>query len=134
SRSGRTAIPHVYEPKAARVARLTVGNHIDRIHHTIRLKELSEILSGRGAHKVADENIHRKILSLVGDNRGQYRPVWRNGLCRRMGIDFLRGRGLKGARWMTALTQYLSDLPGREDGEKAGDARTDCEPCQLAFV
>jgi hypothetical protein len=35
---------------------------------------------------------------------------------------------------MTALTQYLSDLPGREDGEKAGDARTDCERCQLAFV
>ena len=35
---------------------------------------------------------------------------------------------------MTALTQYLSDLPGREDGEKAGDARPDCERCQLAFV
>jgi hypothetical protein len=35
---------------------------------------------------------------------------------------------------MTALTQYLSDLPGREDGEKAGDARTDGAHCQLAFV
>ena len=35
---------------------------------------------------------------------------------------------------MTALTQYLSDLPDREDGEKAGDARPDFERCQLAFV
>ena len=35
---------------------------------------------------------------------------------------------------MTALTQYLSDLPGREDGEKVGDARSRCEHCQLAFV
>jgi len=35
---------------------------------------------------------------------------------------------------MTALTQYLSDLPGREDGEKVGDARSSCEHCQLAFV
>jgi hypothetical protein len=35
---------------------------------------------------------------------------------------------------MTALTQYLSDLPGHEDGEKVGDARSSCEHCQLAFV
>lgn len=35
---------------------------------------------------------------------------------------------------MTALTQYLSDLPGREDGEKTGDARTDFKHCQLVFV
>jgi len=35
---------------------------------------------------------------------------------------------------MTALTQYLSDLPGREDSEKVSDARTNCERCQLAFV
>jgi hypothetical protein len=52
----------------------------------------------------------------------------------RTDIDFLRSRCLKGARWMTALTQYLSDLPGREDSEKAGDARTDCEHCQLVCV
>ena len=52
----------------------------------------------------------------------------------RTGIDFLRSRCLRGARWMTALTQYLSDLPDREDGEQAGDARTDFEPGQLAFV
>ena len=35
---------------------------------------------------------------------------------------------------MTALTQYLSDLLGREDGKKAGEARPDYEHCQLAFV
>ncbi len=52
----------------------------------------------------------------------------------RTGIDFRRSRCLKGARWMTALTQYLSDLPSREDSEKAGDARTDFEHCQLVCV
>jgi hypothetical protein len=35
---------------------------------------------------------------------------------------------------MMTLTQYLSDLPGRKDGEKVGDARTHCERCQLTFV
>jgi hypothetical protein len=35
---------------------------------------------------------------------------------------------------MTALTQYLSDLLGRGDGKKAGEARPDYEHCQLAFV
>ena len=34
---------------------------------------------------------------------------------------------------MVMLTQYLSDLPHRKDGEKAGDARTNFEPCQLVF-
>ena len=52
----------------------------------------------------------------------------------RTGIDLPRSRGLKGACWMTTLTQYLSDLPGREDSEKAGDARTDFEHCQLVCV
>ena len=35
---------------------------------------------------------------------------------------------------MMALTQYLPNLPSREDGEKTGDTRTDGERCQLAFV
>lgn len=39
-----------------------------------------------------------------------------------------------GTCWMTALTQYVSDLTDREDAEKGGDACTDCEHCQLAFV
>ena len=52
----------------------------------------------------------------------------------RTGIDFLRHKCLRGACWMTVLTQYLSDLPGREDGKKAGDTRPDFEHGQLAFV
>jgi hypothetical protein len=52
----------------------------------------------------------------------------------RMGIDFPRSRYRRGAHWMTVLTQHLSDLSGREDGEKASDARPDCEHCQLVFV
>jgi hypothetical protein len=35
---------------------------------------------------------------------------------------------------MTALTQDISDLPDRKDSEKAGDTRTDGEPCQLVCV
>ena len=35
---------------------------------------------------------------------------------------------------MTTLTQDCADLPGREDGEKARDARPGCERCQLAGV
>ena len=50
------------------------------------------------------------------------------------GIDFPRSRYRIGAHWMTVLTQYLSDLPDREDSEKAGDARPDFERCQLPFV
>jgi hypothetical protein len=47
----------------------------------------------------------------------------------------MRGAGASEAcAGRLALTQYLSDLPGREDGEKAGNARTDCEYCQLVFV
>lgn len=67
--SGRTAIRHVYEPKAARVACLTVGNHINRVHSPIQLEELSEILIGRGARKVADKNVHTKVLIESGLSR-----------------------------------------------------------------
>lgn len=52
----------------------------------------------------------------------------------RTGIDAPRSRCLRGACWMTTLTQNLSDLPDREDSEKAGDAGTDCEHCQLVCV
>jgi hypothetical protein len=61
-RSSRTALRHLHEPKAARVARLPVSNHLNRIHRTVRLEELAEVLSGRGARKVADKNVHTKVL------------------------------------------------------------------------
>ena len=65
-RSGRTALRHVHESKASRVAGLAVGNHIDRVHSAIQLEELSEVRIGRGARKVANKNVHTKVLSLVG--------------------------------------------------------------------
>src|SRR5262245_24434707 len=61
-RSSRTALRYLHEPKAARVARLPVSNHLNRIHSTVRLEELAEVLSGRGARKVADKNVHTKVL------------------------------------------------------------------------
>src|SRR5262244_1826388 len=50
-RSRCTALRHLNEPKTARVARLPVSNHLNRIHSTVRLEELAELLSGRGARK-----------------------------------------------------------------------------------
>jgi hypothetical protein len=61
-RSGRTALRHLYKPKAARMTRLTVDNHLNRVHSTIRLEELAEVLIRYGAPKVADKNVHTKIL------------------------------------------------------------------------
>jgi len=62
SRSGCTALRHVHKPKAARVACLAVGHHIDRVYSTIRLEELTEVLIGRGARQVANKNVHTKVL------------------------------------------------------------------------
>jgi hypothetical protein len=61
-RSGRTALWHGHEPKAARVARLTVGYHLDGVHDTIGLEKLSEVLRGYGARQVANKNVHRQVL------------------------------------------------------------------------
>ena len=54
-RSGRTALRHVHESKAARAACLAVGHHLDRVHSTIQLEERSEVLIGHGARKIASE-------------------------------------------------------------------------------
>jgi hypothetical protein len=35
---------------------------MDRVHSAIPLEELSEVLSGRGARKVANKKIHTKVL------------------------------------------------------------------------
>ena len=61
-RSGRTALRHVHESKAARVAYLAVGYHIDRVYGTIRLEELVEVLKGYDARKIANKNVHTKVL------------------------------------------------------------------------
>lgn len=61
-RSGRTAIRHVHESKAARVACLGVGHHSNRVHSAIQLEELSEVLISRGTRKVANKNVHTKVL------------------------------------------------------------------------
>jgi hypothetical protein len=90
------------------------------------------------AHKVANKNVHTKVLlgSVLSrsPDRGEGCPVWWSGLCRHTGINCLRRRDLRGTYWMRALTQYLADLPGRENGEKAGDARPGCEHGQFVCV
>src|SRR5213594_3301013 len=62
SRSRRTALRHLHEPKAARVARLRVGHHLNRVHSTIQLEELAEVLIRCGARQVADKNVHTRVL------------------------------------------------------------------------
>jgi hypothetical protein len=61
-RSGRTALRHLYKPKAVRMARLKVDSHFNRVHSTIRLEELAEVLIRYGARKVANKNVHTKVL------------------------------------------------------------------------
>lgn len=55
-------------------------------------------------------------------------------VCAGARVSTSQGAGTSEARWMTGLTQDIADLPDREDSEKAGDARTDCEHCQLVCV
>jgi hypothetical protein len=61
-RSSRAALRHVHESKAIRAARLAVGHHIDRVYDTIQLEELAEVLIGHEARKVANKNVHTKVL------------------------------------------------------------------------
>src|SRR4030095_6537862 len=60
--SGRTALRHVHESKTARVACLAVGHHIDRVYGAIRREELVEVLNGHDARKIANKNVHTKVL------------------------------------------------------------------------
>src|SRR6516225_6890110 len=62
-RFGRRAVGHLDKAKAFGAARVTVGNHIDLVHGTIRLKELAEVMIRRTIRKIPDKDIHAQILS-----------------------------------------------------------------------
>ena len=57
----RTSVrPHVWPSQV--ITAWAVGHHMDRVHSAIPLEELSEVLSGRGARKVATKKVHTKVL------------------------------------------------------------------------
>ena len=57
----RTSVsPHVWPSQV--ITAWAVGHHMDRVHSAIPLEELSEVLSGRGAHKVANKKVYTKVL------------------------------------------------------------------------
>ena len=59
---GRRAVGHLDKPKAFGAAGITVGNHIDRVHSTMRLEKLAKVMIRRAEGKIAYKNIHVSIL------------------------------------------------------------------------
>ena len=59
---GRRAVRHLDKPKAFGAAGITIGNHIDLVHITIRLEELAKVMISRAEGKIAYKNIHARIL------------------------------------------------------------------------
>src|SRR5262249_36638641 len=62
-RFGRRAVGHLDKSKAVGAARVTVGNDIDLVHRTIRLKELAKVMIRRTIRKVPNKDIHATILN-----------------------------------------------------------------------
>src|SRR5215813_14577948 len=59
---GRRAVGHLDKAKAFGAARVPIGNDIDLVHSTIRLKELAEAMIRRTIRKVPNKDIHAQIL------------------------------------------------------------------------
>src|SRR5438132_8233889 len=62
---GRLALGHLDKPEAFGAPGVTVGNHIDLVHSTIRLEELAEVIIRRTKCKVTYKDIHAKILFIM---------------------------------------------------------------------
>src|SRR5712691_4460851 len=58
----RTGVRHLHETKPTGLAGVAVGNDIDRVHNTIRLEELADVLIRRAERKIANKNIHARVL------------------------------------------------------------------------
>jgi len=57
-----TGVRHLHEAKPPRLAGVPVGNDTDRVHRTIRLEELAEVMISGAEGKIADKVIHTSIL------------------------------------------------------------------------
>jgi hypothetical protein len=95
---GRRTVGHLDKPKAFGAPGVPVGNHIDLVHHSIRLEELAEVMIRCTKRQVAYKNIHAKILYIVKNREPiarsseQYAGVYNTrALCRRSGEEKPRG-------------------------------------------
>jgi len=59
---GRRAVGHLDKAKTFGAARVPVGNDVDLVHSTIRLKELAEAMIRCTIRKVPNKDIHAPIL------------------------------------------------------------------------
>jgi hypothetical protein len=59
---GSSAVGHLDEAKPTGLAGVTVGNDIDRVHITIRLEELAQVMISRAEGKIAYKDIHACVL------------------------------------------------------------------------
>jgi hypothetical protein len=59
---GSGAVGHLDEAKPTGLAGVPVGNDIDRVHITIRLEELAQVMISGAEGKIADKDIHACIL------------------------------------------------------------------------
>jgi hypothetical protein len=60
---GGCTIGHLDKAKAFGAPGVTVGNHIDRVHNSILLKELAEVMIRRTKRKVPYTDIHAQSSS-----------------------------------------------------------------------
>src|SRR5215510_6492436 len=60
----RTGVRHLHEAKPTGLAGVPVGNDIDRVHSTIRLEELADVMISRAERKITNKNVHVRILLL----------------------------------------------------------------------
>ena len=67
---GRLALGHLDKPKAFGAPRVTVGNHIDRVHNPILLKELAEVLI-----RCIKRKVPYNTFAKDGDEAGRLSPV-----------------------------------------------------------
>ena len=61
----RGAVGHLDEAKAFGAAGVAIGNHMDRVHGTILLKELAQVMIGGAECKIAYKDIHATVLFIV---------------------------------------------------------------------
>src|SRR5262249_33730009 len=58
----RTGVRHLHEAKPTGLTGVPVGNDIDRVHSTIRLEELANVMISRAERKITNKNVHVRIL------------------------------------------------------------------------
>jgi hypothetical protein len=91
-RFGGRTVGHLDKPKAFGASGIPIRNNPDVVHQAIRLKELAEVLLGRGVCHVAYINIHAqsssgKDIDTIATSSKKYAGAKARALCRRNGEE-----------------------------------------------